>query len=38
MGKGIEPEIKVENKIEEGNTITKETDEQLIKAVSVVAQ
>ncbi len=37
-GKGIEPEIKVENKVEDGNTITKETDEQLTKAVSLITQ
>ncbi len=37
-GKGIEPEIKVENKVEEGNTITKETDEQLNKAISILTQ
>lgn len=37
-GKGIEPEITVENKVDEGNTLTKETDEQLNKALSIIAQ
>lgn len=31
--KGIEPEIKVENKIKEGNTLTREDDKQLNRAV-----
>lgn len=35
-GKGIEPDIKVENKIKEGNTITKETDSQLERAIEEV--
>ena len=35
-GKGIEPDIKIENKIDTGNTITTETDNQLQKAISVV--
>jgi carboxyl-terminal processing protease len=34
--KGIEPQIKVENIIKEGNTLTKETDKQLEKAIEVV--
>lgn len=33
MGKGIEPEIKIENKITEGNSLTRETDQQLEKAI-----
>ncbi|MEN9327370.1 MAG: hypothetical protein RI947_178 [Candidatus Parcubacteria bacterium] len=33
-GKGIEPEIVVENKVTEGNTITKDEDEQLQQAVN----
>ncbi|MFA9288540.1 MAG: S41 family peptidase [Weeksellaceae bacterium] len=37
-GKGIEPAIKVENVIEEGNTITKETDAQLKKALEEVSK
>lgn len=35
-GKGIEPTYKVENKVEEGNTITKETDTQLQRAIEEV--
>lgn len=34
--KGIEPEIKVENKIEEGNTLTPENDKQLEKAFELL--
>lgn len=34
--KGIEPEIKVENKIEEGNTLTRENDLQLEKAIEIL--
>ncbi len=37
-GKGIQPEIKVTNEIKEGNTMTKETDTQLQKALEVVLQ
>ncbi len=32
-GKGIEAQVKVENKLEEGNTLTRETDAQLEKAI-----
>jgi carboxyl-terminal processing protease len=35
-GKGIEPEIKIENKIKEGNTPTREDDLQLEKAIEEV--
>lgn len=35
-GKGIEPEINVENTLEEGNTLTRETDKQLDAAVQEV--
>lgn len=35
-GKGIQPEIKVENKIPEGNTLTKENDMQLEKAIEII--
>lgn len=34
--KGIEPEIKVENKISEGNTISRGTDQQLETAIETV--
>lgn len=34
--KGIKPDIIIENEIEEGNTITKETDKQLEKAIEEV--
>jgi len=34
--KGIEPDIKVENQIKEGNTITPETDNQLQKALELL--
>lgn len=37
-GKGIEPEVKVKNDVKEGNTITKDTDEQLEKAIEKVVQ
>lgn len=37
-GKGIEPEFKVENKIIEGNTITKQNDAQLQKAIELLVQ
>jgi carboxyl-terminal processing protease len=36
MGKGIEPEIKVENKISEGNTISRDTDIQLETAIETI--
>ncbi len=32
-GKGIEPEVKVENKLKEGNTITRDDDQQLETAI-----
>ena len=35
-GKGIEPEVNVENTLEEGNTLTRETDKQLDAAVEEV--
>ena len=35
-GKGIEPDITIENKIEEGNSLTRESDKQLERAVSEV--
>jgi len=35
-GKGIEPQIKVENIIKEGNTLTKQDDKQLEKAIEEV--
>ena len=35
-GKGIEPKIKVVNEIKEGNTLSKETDKQLQKAVELL--
>lgn len=34
--KGIEPEIKIENKFEEGNTLTSENDKQLEKAFEIL--
>lgn len=34
--KGIEPDIKVENKIDEGNTLTEENDQQLKKAIELL--
>lgn len=34
--KGIEPQIKVENKIKEGNTMTKQDDAQLEKAIEEI--
>ncbi len=34
--KGIEPNIKIENEIKEGNTITQETDKQLEKAIEIL--
>jgi carboxyl-terminal processing protease len=37
-GKGIEPNVTVTNEIKEGNTITKETDKQLQKALEIVGQ
>ncbi len=37
-GKGIEPKYKIENKIPEGNTLTRELDSQLEKAIEVVLQ
>lgn len=37
-GKGIEPETKVENKIDEANTMTKATDAQLETAIQQVLQ
>lgn len=36
--KGIEPDIKIENKIEEGNTLTEENDLQLKKALEVLSK
>ncbi|MBI3620177.1 S41 family peptidase [Candidatus Roizmanbacteria bacterium] len=38
MGKGIEPDISVQNDIKEGNTLSKEGDRQLEKAIEVVLQ
>lgn len=35
-GKGIEPQIAVENKISEGNTVTKDNDSQLEKAIEQI--
>jgi len=35
-GKGIEPKIKIVNEIKEGNTISKETDKQLQRAVEIL--
>jgi len=37
-GKGIDPQVVVENKVEEGNTLTKETDQQLDKALELATQ
>lgn len=34
--KGIEPNIKIENEIKEGNTIVQETDKQLEKAIGIL--
>lgn len=34
-GKGIEPEISIENKVDENNTLSKELDEQLQKALEL---
>jgi len=36
--KGIEPKFKVSNETKEGNTITKETDKQLQKAIELLAK
>ncbi|EKE13987.1 MAG: hypothetical protein ACD_12C00724G0009 [uncultured bacterium] len=36
--KGIEPKIKVINEIKDGNTITKETDKQLEKAIELLVK
>src|SRR3989339_1060034 len=36
--KGIEPKIKVINEIKDGNTITKDTDKQLEKAIELLAK
>lgn len=35
-GKGIEPEFSVTQKLDEENTVTKETDAQLVKALEIV--
>jgi len=35
-GKGIEPDIKIANDIKDGNTLTRETDKQLDKAIEVL--
>jgi len=35
-GKGIEPDIKVENKVENGNTLTRDKDAQLERAIEEV--
>jgi len=37
-GKGIEPKYKVTNEIKEGNTITKEVDKQLEKAIELLTK
>lgn len=37
-GKGLEPEIAVENVVPEGNTITKETDKQLLEALRLISE
>jgi carboxyl-terminal processing protease len=37
-GKGIDPKIKVTNEIREGNTITKEVDKQLEKAIELLTK
>jgi len=34
--KGIEPDVKIENKITDGNTLTRETDVQLDKAIELI--
>jgi len=34
--KGIEPEIKIENQVKEGNTLTRKDDKQLDKAIEVL--
>jgi len=34
--KGIEPEIKIENNIKEGNTLTRDEDKQLDKAIEIL--
>jgi len=34
--KGIEPEIKIENQIKEGNTLTRDNDKQLDKAIEIL--
>lgn len=36
MGKGIEPQIKVTNQIKDGNTLTKQDDDQLNTAISEI--
>ncbi|QQS43523.1 S41 family peptidase [Candidatus Roizmanbacteria bacterium] len=36
-GKGIEPEVTLENEVAEGNTVTDETDVQLKKALEITA-
>ncbi len=38
MGKGLEPEIAIENEVPEGNTITKETDKQLNEALRLISE
>lgn len=37
-GKGIEPDVKVENQTKEGNSLTKETDKQFEKAIEILVQ
>ncbi len=37
-GRGIEPDIKTENKITEGNTLTRELDQQLDKAIEILVK
>lgn len=37
-GKGIEPNIKIKNNIKEGNTLTRETDLQLEKAIKLLLE
>lgn len=37
-GKGIDPKIKVTNEIKEGNTLTKEIDKQLNKAIELLTK
>lgn len=37
-GRGIEPKIVVENKVDEGNTLTHETDDQLQRALTEVSK